>query len=103
MPAAGRALVTGAAGFVGRRLVGALVGAGWGVTGAALAHPTPDDGPRVSDAGVRWVLGDVRDAIHLGDALDAARPDVIFHLAGVTFVPAAGSDPGATAEVNVVA
>jgi GDP-4-dehydro-6-deoxy-D-mannose reductase len=49
------------------------------------------------------VCGDVRDPAHLTAALDAARPDVVFHLAGVTFVPDAAGDPGQAAEVNVVA
>lgn len=52
---------------------------------------------------MRWIAGDVRDAAHLAAALDAAQPDAVFHLAGVTFVPAAGDDPGAATEVNVVA
>jgi GDP-4-dehydro-6-deoxy-D-mannose reductase len=90
-----RALITGAAGFVGRWLTRALVEQGWDVTGAALEPPADDT--------VRWVAGDVRDPAHLAAALDASTPDAIFHLAGVTFVPAAGNDPGATAEVNVVA
>jgi GDP-4-dehydro-6-deoxy-D-mannose reductase len=90
-----RALITGAAGFVGRWLAGALVERGWDVTGAAL-EPAADDR-------VRWITGDVRDTEHLAAALDVARPDAIFHLAGVTFVPAAGNDPGLTTEVNVVA
>ena len=89
------ALITGAAGFVGRWLSRALVERGWDVTGAAL-EPGADDT-------IRWVAGDVRDPAHLAAALDASKPDAIFHLAGVTFVPAAGNDPGATAEVNVVA
>ncbi|MBV9879396.1 MAG: GDP-mannose 4,6-dehydratase [Gemmatirosa sp.] len=99
-----RALITGAAGFVGRWLARSLVDGGWTVTGAALAAPPADDAILGSarDA-VRWISGDVRDRAHLAEALDAARPDVVFHLAGVTFVPAAGDDPGTTAEVNVVA
>jgi GDP-4-dehydro-6-deoxy-D-mannose reductase len=77
--------------------VRALVAEGWAVTATALSAPA--DGPE----DVRWVEGDVRDLAHLEAALDAARPDAIFHLAGVTFVPAAGADPGRAAEVNVVA
>jgi GDP-4-dehydro-6-deoxy-D-mannose reductase len=95
--AAARALVTGAAGFVGQWLVRALVEDGYDVTGAALHAPAsaPPD--------VRWITGDVRDAEHLAHAVDAARPDAVFHLAGVTFVPDAANDPGATAEINAVA
>lgn len=103
-----RALVTGAAGFVGRWLLPALVEAGYAVTATALRHPSDDGAPThgappALPDDVRWVRGDVRDAAHLDAALDAARPDVVFHLAGVTFVPAAGEDPGLATEVNVVA
>jgi GDP-4-dehydro-6-deoxy-D-mannose reductase len=100
-----RALVTGAAGFVGQWLCRALLAEGWQVTGATLeASPnnpllTPDEQRAVS-----WVMADVRRAADIRAALDAAQsPDAIFHLAGVSFVPGAASDPGLTCEVNVVA
>jgi GDP-4-dehydro-6-deoxy-D-mannose reductase len=101
-PQAGRALVTGAAGFVGRWLLDARHAAGWEITATAQGEPEVDVKSPSSRA-ARWLAGDVRDAEHLEAALDAARPDAIFHLAGVTFVPAAGRDPGTTAEVNAVA
>jgi GDP-4-dehydro-6-deoxy-D-mannose reductase len=44
----------------------------------------------------------VRRADDIAGALDGARPDAVFHLAGITFVPAAEADPGETYEVNVV-
>lgn len=93
------ALVTGAAGFVGSRLVGALAAAGWRVTGAAQARGAPE----LDLAVASWVIGDVRDVAHLQAAVDAAKPDAIFHLAGVSFVPAAAADPGYAAEVNAIA
>ena len=100
--AVGRALITGASGFVGRWLIDALHAAGWRVTAAA---PTEPGAAALSDGGraASWVVGDVRETAHLERALERAQPDAIFHLAGVTFVPAAARDPGATAEVNVVA
>ncbi len=59
-----KALVTGASGFVGRHLVAALRGAGWGVT--TLDRTPPAD-----------IVGD------LGTVpLRRARVDVVFHLAG---------------------
>jgi GDP-4-dehydro-6-deoxy-D-mannose reductase len=94
-----RALITGAGGFVGGWLARALVRRGWEVT--AAAQERPDDPAHAP--GARWVLGDVRDSAHLAAALDAARPDVVYHLAGVTYVPDAASDPGAAMEVNAVA
>ena len=105
MTAPRSALVTGAAGFVGARLVRALRAAGWAVTAAAQSADASAGGHAEgrADDGVRWIGGDVRDAGHLAAALDAARPDAVFHLAGVSFVPAAAADPGAAVEVNATA
>ncbi len=101
-----RALVTGAGGFVGGWLCGALVERGAAVTGTRLG--AADDAPRTIDApgvpGVeRWLEGDVRDAAFLARALDVARPDVVFHLAGVSSVGGAASDPGLAVDINVTA
>lgn len=99
-----RALVTGAAGFVGQWLCAALVARGDDVTGTALDTTAPM--PRASVAGslegVRWRRADLRDREDIAAVLDEARPEVVFHLAGVTFVPAATADPGLAYEVNVV-
>ena len=99
-----RALVTGASGFVGQWTVRAMLARGWSVAGLTNAPLGPravlDDTER---ARVRWHHGDVRDRAVLAAALDAERPDVVVHLAAIAFVPAAGADPGVTAEVNVVA
>jgi GDP-4-dehydro-6-deoxy-D-mannose reductase len=67
------------------------------VTGTSPAPAADAAGPAA------WLVGDVRDPAHLAAALDAARPDLVVHLAGVSYVPAAGADPGLAAEVNVVA
>lgn len=98
-----RALVTGAAGFVGQWLCRALLGAGWEVTGATLegAPANPILGPD-EHAAVHWLQADVRRTDDVRAAIDAATPDAIFHLAGVSSVPGAASDPGLTCEANVV-
>lgn len=97
-----RALVTGAGGFVGGWLTGALAARGARVTGTRLGgSATADD--RRSPHVERWLEGDVRDAAFLARALDESRPDAIFHLAGVSSVGAAAADPGAAAEINVTA
>lgn len=99
-----RALVTGAAGFVGQWLCEALVSRGWDVFGARLGDDVPAGrlGPRERDA-IQWIECDVTRAGAVAAALDASRPDVVFHLAGIAFVPAATADPAGTLEVNVVA
>lgn len=97
-----RALVTGAAGFAGQWLARALLADGWEVTGAALAaEPGVSTLTAAERAAVRWIVADLRRADDVAAALDAARPDAVFHLAGVTFLPAAAADPTLTIETNV--
>lgn len=100
--AVGRALVTGGTGFVGQWLARALLAEGSHVTALGLHSPgaailTPDE-----QTSVQWRHGDVRDVATLGEALDDATPDVIFHLAGVSFIPEAREAPTATYDVNVL-
>jgi len=93
-----RALVTGAAGFVGRYLVRALLDAGWDVTGTALA---PDVAG--ADPTIRWVYGDLRDGTHVEEALRAGAPDLVIHLAAISHLPTAAGDPATAWDVNVTA
>jgi UDP-glucose 4-epimerase len=87
-----RVLVTGGAGFIGRRVVRALLAEGHEVTVADLrAFPDPD---------VRSVTGDLCDP---GVPARAVRPgtDVIIHLAAITSVVGSVQDPVSTHRLNV--
>jgi GDP-4-dehydro-6-deoxy-D-mannose reductase len=97
-----RALVTGAGGFAGQWLCRELVRAGWKVTGSSLvgAPGTGVMSPEDHDL-VTWRRDDLLHADAVRDAVDGARPDAVFHLAGVSFVPAAGRDPALALDTNV--
>jgi GDP-4-dehydro-6-deoxy-D-mannose reductase len=98
-----RALVTGAAGFVGQWVSRELVERGCEVAGASLEAAPPVALPNDRLASVRWHVADVRRGEDLARLLDVTQPDAVLHLAGVAFVPAAQADPGAALEVNVIA
>ncbi len=87
-----RALVTGASGFVGRYLVGALRRDGIVVFACG--------GPR--DASDEYFPIDLTDPQTIAAALDAARPTVIFHLAAQAFVPESLASPIETYEINAI-
>ena len=87
-----RVLVTGGGGFIGRRVVRALLAEGHEVTVADhRAFPDPE---------VRSVTGDLCDPEVPGRAV---RPgtDVIIHLAAFTYVLASVQDPVSTYRLNV--
>jgi GDP-4-dehydro-6-deoxy-D-mannose reductase len=96
-------VVTGGGGFVGQWLGRALLARGdevW-LTGIG-ARP---DGPTLDSrewAAVRWAEMDVRAAAQVDAVFKAARPDLVVHLAGVSFVPAAERDPVAAYEINML-
>ncbi|MEP5757017.1 MAG: D-erythronate dehydrogenase [Nitratireductor sp.] len=81
-----RVLVTGAAGMIGRKLVARLVRDG-GLNGRRLAaldlHDIVGaDAPAIAGTAVSIHVGDLA-APGEADRLVAAKPDVVFHLAGV--------------------
>jgi nucleoside-diphosphate-sugar epimerase len=86
------ALITGATGFVGGRLVRRLVDAGWSVR--ALVRPSSDT--RLLDAaGAELVAGDLADVQALRRG--AAGADTVFHLAAATIA----ADEAAYRRANV--
>lgn len=98
-----RALVTGAAGFVGQWLCRALIADGWTVVGAGVAAlPNSTILGDEERRAVTWVLADVRQQADLARVFDQAKPDTVFHLAGVSFVPDAQNEPVLAYEINVL-
>lgn len=95
-----RALITGINGFVGGHLAEYLLSLGdWQVWG--LARSDQIALPQLSQH-VRLVRADLCDADQTLAAIDAAQPEVLFHLAGQPFVPESFRDPAATLRINVL-
>jgi GDP-4-dehydro-6-deoxy-D-mannose reductase len=83
---AGRLLVTGASGFVGRHVRMAVES---GLFGEAQFH------------GAQEGL-DVRDAQSLRALIDRVAPESVLHLAAQSFVPQSFADPRETFEINLI-
>ena len=96
--------VTGHTGFKGSWLCLLLTELGARVTGYALAPDTePSLFERAGVAGdIDSIIGDMRDLPALRTALDAARPEVVLHLAAQALVRRSYDDPVGTYAVNVM-
>jgi GDP-4-dehydro-6-deoxy-D-mannose reductase len=90
-----RALITGGSGFVGRVLTRALLERGDAVCVTGVGEPG-------ATSPVRWFAADSRDESAIDAAVEQSRPDVVFHLAGVSFPPDAERAPADTYDVNTL-
>lgn len=101
---AGRALVTGGAGFLGPHLVRRLLAAGWTV----LALDNLRNGRREHVAEFspnrkyQFCHGDITDGGFITDATRSFEPDVVYHLAALHFIPYCIAHPAETITVNVL-
>lgn len=99
-----RVFVTGHTGFKGTWLCRMLVGAGAIVTGYSLQPPTQPN--LFSLAGLEdqmtSVIGDIRNFGSLQASFDAARPEVVLHLAAQPIVRDSYRNPRYTYETNVM-
>ncbi len=98
-----RVLITGHTGFKGGWLSTWLKSLDAEITGYALAPATSPsffDVARVS-AGLRSVIGDIRDLVHLKEVFSQARPEILIHMAAQPLVRASYVDPVETYSTNV--
>lgn len=99
-----RVFVTGHTGFKGAWLAFLLKELGADVMGFALP---PEPGPSHFEllglrSAIRHVVGDVVDSSAVSDALNAFRPEYVFHLAAQALVKRSYSDPAGTFGTNVM-
>jgi len=94
-----RALITGGRGFVGHWLTRALLERGDDVDVAGVIDSMqPNDG----EGAARWMVADMRRDDDVEAMVEWSRPDVVFHLAGVSFQPDADRSPATAYDVNVL-
>ena len=99
-----RVLVTGGGGFVGQWVARALLARGDEVILSGLG--AVESGPPIlADSerkAIRWIGADMRRQEDIDQAVQAARADIVMHLAGVAFPPSAERDPSTAYDVNVL-
>ena len=99
-----RVFVTGYTGFKGAWLCRLLTLLGAEVTGYALEPPTEPALFRIAglESDIHSVTGDIRDFAGLKRAFDAAKPEIVLHLAAQPIVRDSYRDPVYTYETNVM-
>ncbi len=99
-----KVLATGHTGFKGSWLCRMLVNAGAEVTGYSLEPPTEPNlfGIAGLEGRMNSVIGDIRDLDHLRKAFEAAKPEIVLHLAAQPIVRDSYKDPRYTYETNVM-
>ena len=96
-----RVLLTGITGFVGSHLAERLIADGHEVHGIAF-EPPPHPNLLAIASKVRIHKADLSDPDGLREAVAAARPDAVVHLAGQAIPSLAQKDAAGTIAVNVV-
>ena len=99
-----RVFLTGHTGFKGSWLSLWLQSLGTEVTGFALAPPTTPNlfTEARLEQGMHSVLGDIRDLAALQGAMQAARPEIVVHMAAQPLVRLSYEDPVTTYATNVM-
>ena len=99
-----RIFITGHTGFKGSWLCRMLIGVGAEVTGFSLQPPTEPNLFTLAEVApnMQSIIGDVRDYNALLEAMQAAKPEIVFHLAAQPIVRDSYKDPRYTYETNVM-
>jgi GDP-4-dehydro-6-deoxy-D-mannose reductase len=94
-----RILITGAGGFVGPHLVGALAAR---LGAQASIVPTSRDGGTLPGSGATAAALDVTDSAAVDRAVSDVRPTHLIHLAAVSSLPEAGADARTAWQINTL-
>jgi nucleoside-diphosphate-sugar epimerase len=94
---AGPTLITGAAGFAGRHLLGLLGAQG----GELVAWYRPGGTPPGPESQAAWSAVDLLDRQAVADAVAHVRPAVVYHCAGATHAGRAWNQTESTFAANV--
>ena len=89
-----RALIVGAAGFVGKYLIDHLAEAGWDVSATRLPSESIDTAVPVYEL-------DILEPSAIGELLGEVGPECVFHLAAQSSVAVSWERPALTVDVNV--
>ena len=99
-----RVFLTGHTGFKGSWLTRMLIKAGAELTGYSLEAPTTPNLFAMADLEdhITHIIGDIRDRNALKAAFDAAKPEIVLHMAAQPLVRDSYEDPAYTYETNVM-
>lgn len=98
-----RVFITGVTGQDGYYLARMLVGLGWTVYAGARAEDDEDVAAiRSAIPEIHWTQLDLLDGASIAAAIESARPDQVYHLAGISHIAAAWRDPDLTLRVNTL-
>src|SRR6476646_8288225 len=101
MPDGRRALITGIAGQDGSFLAELLLEKGYEVTGMQHAGASSLGASDHLGASIQVLDGELLEPASLRAAIEAARPDELYHLAGMSYVP--GPWEAATRAIEAIA
>jgi len=96
-----RVLVTGITGFVGSHLADFLLNEGHEVYGMVRWRSRTENIEHIKDK-LTLIESDLKDVHSLKSLIDETEPEMVFHLAAQSFVPASWKSPSETLDINVV-